>query len=123
MINFYTPNIRVGASAPILENKEGKAIYDLNANGVCDATDAFVLAENSIEGCRGRVPVGFDNLRAHVGPLGRASAREVAESMTRFEDLNVVDLVPSRDVAENQVNTILHFPNGQAPFAEFIVAG
>ncbi len=123
MINFYTPNIRVGATAPILENREGKAIYDINANGVCDATDAFVLAENSIEGCTGRVPVGFDNLRAHVGPLGRASAQEVAESMTRFEGLNVVDLVPSREVAQNHVNTVFHFPSNQAPFAEFIVAG
>ena len=124
-IQFFAPTVRVGGTARILEDQAGKAVFDTNANGQADSGDSYVLARNSVEGGCGQVPVGYANLQAHVGSLGRATSREVAESMTRYEwagtAVQVTDVVPQHE-QPGQVGTIFHFETPQ-PYAEFIVRG
>jgi len=125
-IQFFGAPVHVGGTARILADQANKAVFDLNGNGQVDPNDAYVLTQNSVEGCTGCVMTDFDNLRAHVGPLGRASSQEVAESMTTHEHpgswLTVTDLVPSREVSPAHVSTVFRF-DAQEPYAEFIFKG
>lgn len=125
-IQFFGPMVFVGGRANILKDKEGNAVYDLNKNGQADAGDSFVLTRNSMEGCSGQTKTQFDKLRAHVGPLGRASSAEVAESMTKHEwagtSAQVTDVVPDQDFDRSDAklsSTVFHFDEKQ-PYAEFI---
>ena len=125
-IQFFGPMVFVGGRANIIKDQEGNAVYDLNNNGKVDTTDSFVLTRNSIEGCSGQTKTQFDKLRAHVGPLGRASAAEVAESMTKHEwagtSGQVTDLVPCQDLDRSEAkhsSTVFHFEGNKA-YAEFI---
>jgi len=125
-IQMFGPMVYVGGIARILKNEEGNAVFDSNKNGQADPTDCAILTRNSIEGCSGQTYTNYDKLRAHVGHLGRASAAEVAESMTKHEwagtSGQVTDLVPSKslDTADAiHTSTVFHFDEKE-PYAEFI---
>lgn len=124
-IAFFGPHLRVAGTARILEDKAGLAVFDSNHNGQADPQDDYVIAENQACYCSGRVPIGFDNLRAHAGNLGRASSREIAESMTRHEyagtAMRITDVVPQK-APENLHSTIFHFEESAEPYAEFLVS-
>lgn len=126
-IQFFGPMVYVGGRANILKDKEGNAVLDLNNNGQADATDSFVLSRNSIEGCSGQTRTKFDNLRAHVGALGRASSAQVAESMTRHEWAGtggqVTDVLPDKNFDRPEAihsSTVFNFEDPANPYAEFI---
>lgn len=126
-IQFFGPMVYVGGRANILKDKEGNAVFDLNNNGKVEDTDSFVLTRNSIEGCSGQTYTKFDNLRAHVGPLGRASSSDVAESMTKHEwagtAAQVTDVVPDKNFDRSDAthsSTVFNFEDPANPYAEFI---
>lgn len=125
-IKYFGPAKFVGSTARILKNNEGNAVFDMDNDGKVGPSDTAVLTRLSAEMATGQVPMKYDALQAHVGSLGRASNREVAESIQQHEwagsACRVDDVIPHNapevDGARHTA-TVFRF-DAEQPYAEFI---